>query len=339
MESASASSAQPMSCSLESRPFAGIDPRQAGMHRGNSGFSARGNGVWLALVMLLTGYFSQAGTVRIDSSAAPASAAWSASATQLAQEWYPRLGNLLSSSDVVRLPDVVIRLSTTYDGVAAASGNTIEMSAKRVAELPEDSRGVIIHELVHVVQAYPGGSEGWLTEGIADYLRCAVYEALPLEQFPRPDKEQGYRDSYKVAAGFLLWLESGPAPGIVRQVNAALRKGAYRESVFKERTGRELDQLWNEYRAIFARATLLPSVTRLWRHSKGAFELQSDGTWAEMEGGKKIWTFQEVGRSASQIELLDTSRNLRLRLLAREVRLGNNNGWSVLYRGEWVANE
>ncbi len=304
-----------------------------------SGFAPRGFSVFGFLVALFCGYLGQAGTVRIDSSAAPSSSAWSESATQLTREWYPRLGNLLASSDMVRLPDVVIRLSTTYDGVAAASGNTIEMSAKRVVELPEDSRGVIIHELVHVVQAYPGGSEGWLTEGIADYLRCAIYEALPLEQFPRPDKERGYRDSYKVAAGFLFWLESGPAPGIVRQVNAALRKGAYQESVFKERTGRELDQLWNEYRAVFARATTLPSVTKLWRHSKGTFELQSDGTWAELEGSKKIWTFQEVGRSASQIELLDPSRNLRLRLLAREVRLGNNNGWSVLYRGEWVANE
>ncbi len=304
-----------------------------------TGFAWRGLSWGHVLVALLLGCTGQAGTVRMDASDAPDAKAWSESATQLAREWYPRLGNLLSSSDLVRLPDVTIRLSTTYAGVAAASGTTIEMSAKRVVELPDDSRGVVIHELVHVVQAYPGGSEGWLTEGIADYLRCAVYEALPLEQFPRSDKEQGYRDSYKVAAGFLLWLESGPAPGIVRQVNAALRKGTYRESVFKERTGRELDTLWNEYRAVFARATPLPSVTRLWRHAKGSFELQSDGTWGEFEGGKKIWTFQEVGRSSSQIELLDKSRNLRLRLLAREVRLGNSNGWSVLYRGEWVANE
>lgn len=296
-------------------------------------------GVLGVAVFLGMGSISQAGTVRIDSSAAPESAAWSESATQLARDWYPRLGNLLASSEWVRMPDVVIRLSTNYDGVAAASGNTIEMSAKRVVELPEDSRGVIIHELVHVVQAYPGGSEGWLTEGIADYLRCAVYEALPLEKFPRPDKERGYRDSYKVAAGFLFWLESGPAPGIVRQLNAALRNGSYQESVFKDRTGRDVDHLWNEYRAVFARATPLPSVTRLWRHSNGSFERQSDGTWAELEGGKKIWTFQEVGRSANHIELLDPSRNLRLRLLAREVRLGNNNGWSVLYRGGWVANE
>jgi Peptidase of plants and bacteria len=239
---------------------------------------------------------------------------------------------------MIRLPDVTILLSTTYKGVAAALGNTIEMSAKRVDELPEDSRGVVIHELVHVVQAYPSGSEGWLTEGIADYLRCAVYEAMPLEQFPRPDKERGYLDSYKVAAGFLFWLESSPAPGIVREVNAALRKGAYREAVFKERTGRELDRLWNEYRAVFSTATPLPSVTRLWRHAKGTFEIQSDGTWAEFEGSKRIWTFQEVARSPNQIELLDKSRNLRLWLLAREVRLDNGHEGSPLYRGEWVAN-
>lgn len=278
---------------------------------------------------------SHAGTVRFDLSAAPESAEWVKSAEALARDWYPRLGNLLASSTDVRLPDVTIRLSPSYDGVAAASGNTIEMSARRVQELPDDSRGVVIHELVHVVQAYPGGSEGWLTEGIADYLRCAIYESLPLSQFPRPNKDNGYRDSYKVAAGFLFWLESGPAPGIVRQVNAALRAGSYRESVFRERTGRELAALWKEYLAAFSEMPHLPPVTRLFQHSKGRFEWHPDGTWDEFEDGKRIWTFRETARTADHIELLDAGRNLRLRLTAREVQLSSDGRWPALYRGTW----
>ena len=273
--------------------------------------------------------------VRLDVSGAPESAAWAASAESLAREWYPRLGNLLASGEEVRLPEVTIQITPTFQGVAAASGNRIEMSAKRVAQLPEDSRGVVIHELVHVVQAYPGGSEGWLTEGIADYLRCAIYEALPLSEFPRPEKERGYRDSYKVAAGFLFWLESGPAPGIVRQVNAALRRGTYRESMFRERTGRTVEMLWTEYLAVFSRPVPLPAVTRTWRHQEGWFEKLPDGNWGEFKKGEKIWTFQEAGRTADHIELLDTGRNLRLRLTAREVQLGSGNGWSPLYRGDW----
>jgi len=294
---------------------------------------------WIPLGLfsaLAIGSATAAGPViRFDTSEAPGAAVWAESAQALAREWYPRLGNLLSSAEEVRLPDVTIRVTPTYDGVAAASGNRIEMSAKRVAQLPDDSRGVVIHELVHVVQGYPSGSEGWLTEGIADYLRCAVFEALPLAEFPRPEKDRGYRDAYKVAAGFLFWLEGGPAPGIVRQVNASLRRGAYQESVFKDRTGRDLDALWKEYLAAFSKPRPLPAVTQVWRHPDGWFEKLPDGDWGEFKKGERIWTFKEDSRAAGHIELLDTGRNLRLRLTAREVQLGTGGGWSPIYRGEW----
>lgn len=293
--------------------------------------------ILLGTTPISTGFSLSAGTVQFDLSTAPETFAWVQSVSTATKEWYPRLGNLLSSSTEVRLPDVTIRMSHTYDGVAAASGNVIEMSAKRVMAEPDDSRGVIIHELVHVIQNYPGGSEAWLTEGIADYIRCAIFEAMPLADFPRPEKDQGYRDSYKVAAGFLFWLESGPAPGIVRQVNAALRRGNYQESVFKERTGRDLPQLWTEYCAAFPQPTVLPTVTKLWRHSHGSFELQADGTWAEFDQGKKVWTFQEVGRTKDAIELLDLGRNLRLRLMTREVRFLSDGSWQIIYNGEWDA--
>jgi len=301
---------------------------------------------WLATVLVLLGTSPvspglslSAGTVQFDLSTAPETFAWVQSVSTSAKEWYPRLGNLLSSSTEVRLPDVTIRMSHTYDGVAAASGNTIEMSAKRVMAVPDDSRGVVIHELVHVVQDYPTGSEGWLAEGIADYIRCAIFESMPLADFPRPEKERGYRDSYKVAAGFLFWLESGPAPGIVRQANAALRKGNYQESMFKDRTGRDLPQLWTEYCAAFQKPTVLPAVTKLWRHDHGSFELQADGTWAEFDLGKKVWTFKEVGRTKDAIELLDLGRNMRLRLMAQEVRFLSDDDWPVIYRGEWDSSK
>ena len=230
---------------------------------------------------------------------------------------------------------MVIRVTPKFQGVAAASGNRIDMSAKRVLALPDDSRGVVVHELVHVVQAYPPGSEGWLTEGIADYLRCAVFEAQPLREFPRPDKEHGYRDSYKVAAGFLFWLEAGPAPGIVRQVNAALRRGQYRESVFEDRTGKALGSLWRDYVAAFQAPVPLPPDPVRWRHAGGTFERQPDGTWGEFKAGQRIWTFKEESRTQEHIQILDTSRNLRLRLADREVFLEQGKGWAVLYRGSW----
>jgi hypothetical protein len=272
----------------------------------------------------------------INAEESPESAAWAEKAKAVCQAYYPKLIEELASDGFVPRSSVTIVMKRKYFAPAAASGGTISVSVPHITGNPGDL-GMMVHELAHVIQAYPGqkANLGWLTEGIADYLRCAIYEALPLSEFPRPEKERGYRDSYKVAAGFLFWLESGPAPGIVRQVNAALRRGTYRESMFRERTGRTVEMLWTEYLAVFSRPVPLPAVTRTWRHQEGWFEKLPDGNWGEFKKGEKIWTFQEAGRTADHIELLDTGRNLRLRLTAREVQLGSGNGWSPLYRGDW----
>ena len=278
---------------------------------------------------------SDAATVQIDTSRSPASRAWADSAQVLAREWYPRLGNLMASTDGKPLPDVSIRVDPEFQGVAVASGANIQISANWITQFPDDSRGAVIHELVHVVQAYPPGQVGWLTEGVADYFRYAIYEALPLSEFPRPDKAKGYEDSYKVAAGFLFWLECGPAPGIVRQLNASLRLGTYRDALFVERTGRSVSDLWNDYIAAFRRLAELPRETQVWRHRKGSFERQADGTWMEFENGKPAWTFTETARTPQSIELLDPGRNLRLRITAQSVELASEKGWGQLYNGHW----
>ncbi|MCW5558282.1 MAG: hypothetical protein KIT22_10685, partial [Verrucomicrobiae bacterium] len=134
-------------------------------------------GVWAAESDAVEGR-----AVRIVASECPEHAAWAASAEILANEWYPRLGNLLASDIAVELPRVRIRIDPSYKGVAAAAGTEIRIAADWVKQHPEDARGVVIHELVHVVQAYPWNLEGWITEGIADYLRCAVFEGRPLAE-------------------------------------------------------------------------------------------------------------------------------------------------------------
>ena len=109
--------------------------------------------------------------------------------------------------------------------------------------------GYLIHELVHVVQAYRGGGAGWLTEGIADYIRWGLYEEKPQEWFPVPrDADRAYRQGYQVAAGFLLWLENSRSPGIVKKLNAASREKRYSDELFKEETGTTLDELWAKYK-------------------------------------------------------------------------------------------
>ncbi len=278
------------------------------------------------------------GRVSIDSSRTQEHRAWAESAECMANEWYPRLGNLLSSSPRVELPDVVIELSPDYDGVAAASGRRITLSSKWVRDHPEDARGVVVHELVHVVQAYPENREGWVTEGIADFIRYGLFEAWPLERFPRPAKPHPYTDGYQTAGGFLLWLEGDASPGIVRRLNTALRGDAYGPGTFREITGRSADDLWAAYVAAVDAPQQLPAETTRFRYGAnggGLFERKDAGAWAEMNQGGEIWRFKEVARTTTYIELLDESRGLRLRLTASEVQLSRREGWSTLYAAGW----
>ena len=109
---------------------------------------------------------AKAATVRIDTSRAPALKAWADSTEAIAREWYPRLGNLLATTQDHPLPNVAIRVNPDFKGIAAASWSSIEISANWIIQHPEDSRGAVIHELVHVIQAHPPNKVGWLTVSV-----------------------------------------------------------------------------------------------------------------------------------------------------------------------------
>ena len=106
---------------------------------------------------------------------------------------------------------------------------------------------MVIHELTHVIQRYPKPQPWWITEGIADYIRWAIYEGKPQKWFPKNKKPDGYTAGYRETAGFLLWLESDKAPGIVKELNSAMRKQSYSDEIFKQRTGKGVKELWGEY--------------------------------------------------------------------------------------------
>ncbi len=205
--------------------------------------------------LLLTGLFLATSTtiadetalkITLDTSEVPHLQEWGEDAKARIEEWHPRLVNMIPSQQFTPPTEITLRIRKTDRGVAATSGRKITVSSGWIEKHPEDI-GLVFHELVHVIQAYPNGQPLWITEGIADYLRWAIYEAKPQAWFPRPKEEKGYRKGYRVSAGFLLWLESGPAPGIVNQLNIAMRRGAYSEEIFFRETDKTLDELWTEY--------------------------------------------------------------------------------------------
>lgn len=279
--------------------------------------------------------------VEINVADAPEHAKWAEAAEKLGSEWFGRIVNLISFPRHPPSPRVVrVQISKEYKGVAYASGDAITIADEWVRKNPTDSYGVIIHELTHVVQSYPGGAESWLVEGIADYVRFGIYEARPLDWFPKSKKPQGYRDSYQVAAGFLLWLEAGPAPGIVRRLNTALRERRHDAGLFEKAAGKTLDALWQDYVNAREQTATLPANARLFRHQGnggGVFEHKEKSLWIEYQKGAELWRFTETARTEHHVELLDEKRNLRLRLTAAGVFLQRGRDWGLLYPGKWES--
>ena len=133
----------------------------------------------------------------------------------------------------------------------AAGGGRITGSVKYFQAHPDDF-GAMVHETVHVVQAYGGrGNPGWLVEGIADYIRFFKYEPGKLGKI-NPDRAR-YNGSYRVSAAFLAYLTAKYDRDIVRKLNQLMREGEYRESAFKTLTGKTVQDLDKEWRASLAR--------------------------------------------------------------------------------------
>jgi hypothetical protein len=108
--------------------------------------------------------------------------------------------------------------------------------------------GAMVHETVHCVQLYRGrGNPGWLVEGVADYLRFFKYEPGKAGRL-NPERAK-YDGSYRVTAAFLNYVEENHSRGIVKKLNAAMREGKYKEELWKEITGKTLEELGQQWRA------------------------------------------------------------------------------------------
>ncbi len=183
--------------------------------------------------------------VTVVTTDAPDLADWGKGAGELCVEWYPKIIKLLESDGFKPYRKVVVDVGK-HNGIAATGGNRIMINADYVRG-HKDDMGMVAHELTHVVQAYHSrGNPGWLVEGIADYIRLSHYE--PKARRPRinPDRAK-YTDAYKTTAIFLEWSEDKYDKDLVKKLNASMRKGEYKEELFKTYTGKTVDELWKEF--------------------------------------------------------------------------------------------
>lgn len=204
-------------------------------------------------------------TVTLDFSAAPEHKDWAIRAGKYAIRWHPQLAALLASEGFTPARDIKLVLKQ-MEGVAFCSGNTITIAAKWIQDHPDDF-GMVVHELTHVLQGYPGrrGNPGWLVEGIADYVRYYIVEPdSPRRRF-NPERES-YERGYQPAAGMLHWIEQTAGPGVITQLNRALRAGTYSPQLFREITGDNPSAMWERYKASLAKqSTTRPATTRTTR--------------------------------------------------------------------------
>jgi hypothetical protein len=158
---------------------------------------------------------------------------------------YPKLA---AEYNVNTRKEVTFFVDTAYTGVAEAANGRVRFSDHWLRLHPGDI-DVVTHEVMHIVQSYPNHSgPGWLTEGIADYVRYrfGVDNAGGGWSLPNYQAAQHYTNSYRITARFLAWVET-KTPGAVKKLDAAMRSSTYSPGLWKELTGKNVDELWAAY--------------------------------------------------------------------------------------------
>ena len=160
---------------------------------------------------------------------------------------YPKLVTDFNSAATKELR---VKIDTAYNGVAYAQNDKVTISSKWLDQRPEDL-DLMTHELMHIVQSYPAGTgPGWLTEGIADYVRhvYGVDNARAKWSLPHYDSNQNYSDSYRITARFLVWMTQRFDEKLVKNLDHNLRNKTYSPESWKQFSGKTLDELWSLYK-------------------------------------------------------------------------------------------
>jgi hypothetical protein len=202
----------------------------------------------LDVVELAEGY-----TIEFDVSEVPELKPWvDATLKPVCITWYPKIVAMLPSEDYEAPKRFRISFRRDMQGVAHCAGTRIECAGNWfLANREGEAAGAVVHEMVHVVQQYRRGrggnrNPGWLVEGLADYIRWFLYEPENLRPRVNPDRAK-YTDSYRTTGAFLDYLVREHDGKIIEKFNAAMRRGEFNDELWKESTGKPVDELWADF--------------------------------------------------------------------------------------------
>ena len=198
----------------------------------------------------------------IDSTTAPDLKEWAETKLKpVVQEWYPKMVAMLPSDGFEAPSSFTLQFRNDMRLTpASAGGNRVNMNSGWFRrELNREALGAVVHEMVHVVQNYgrarrtnPDATRtpGWLVEGIPDYIRWFLYEPQTkgAELTERNIARAKFDASYRISGNFLDWVTRTSDKEFVRKLNAACREGKYTEELWKEWTGKTVQELGDEWK-------------------------------------------------------------------------------------------
>lgn len=200
----------------------------------------------------------------VDLTAAPDLVEWTEKKLiPVVHEWYPKIVEMLPSEGYTAPDEVLLQFKTDMKGTPAyASGNQVSLNVQWFRkELEREARGATVHELVHVVQNYwrarrtnrnATRTPGWIVEGIPDYIRWFLYEpqSKGAEITDRNWERANYDSSYRITGNFLDWMIKTHSKDLVKTLNAACREGKYSPDLWKEWTGKTIEELGAEWKRV-----------------------------------------------------------------------------------------
>lgn len=200
-------------------------------------------------------------TITIDATRAPDLMKWSQKELKpVVREWYPKIVAMLPSEDFTAPDEVTMEFKDDMGGTPAyAAGNRLSLSIPFFrGQLEGEAKGCVVHELVHIVQGYgrprpdnqpSSPTPGWVTEGIADYIRWFLYEpqSKGAEITAANIGSAKFDASYRISANFLDWVVRKHHRDLLKDLNAAAREGRYDEQLWKKWTGKSLPELGAEW--------------------------------------------------------------------------------------------
>jgi hypothetical protein len=145
--------------------------------------------------------------------------------------------------------EVFIIIDPDYKGVAATSGHVVRVNPEWMIKHPQDE-DVVTHEVMHIEQSYNRNAvPGWVTEGIADYVRneYGVNNKVADWTLPHYNTHQNYTNAYRVTARFFIWVEKNYDKNLVEELNISARDKTYTNDFWKDKTGKTVDELWQLY--------------------------------------------------------------------------------------------